>query len=114
MSNADTRQDIADAMSTVDGITGHASRPSALNTGDAWPQWRGADRAGGHAFTNTWNVLVVLPSADDVSADAFADEYGEALIDALRPVLYVDSFTPATTPSEAGDVYALLLTGRSE
>jgi hypothetical protein len=113
MSNADTRQAIAAALSRVTGIHGHPARPTALSEGDAWPQWRGSEKAGGHAFTNTWAVLVVLP-ADDVSADAFVDAHGEQLVNALRPVLYVSALTPAEIPSEAGPMYALLITGRSE
>jgi hypothetical protein len=114
MSNAQTRQDIADALSEVDGISGHTSKPAALNEGDAWPQWRGAEKAGGRVFTHTWAVLVVMPQTDDITADAYADSHGPALVDALRPILYVDSLAPATIPTEAGDMYALLLTGRSE
>lgn len=113
MSNADTRQAIADALSTVSDINGYPARPNALNEGDGWPQWRGGvPRAG--AVENTWAVLVVLPSADDVTADSFADSHGEALLEALRPVLYVDSIAPAEITSEAGPILALLLTGRSE
>lgn len=113
MSNAQTRQDIADALSAVAGIHGHLSKPSALNEGDAWPQWRGGVPHAG-AVENTWAVLVILPSADDVTADSFADSHGDALIEALRPVLYVDSIAPAEIPSGGGFLYALMLSGRSE
>lgn len=113
MSNAQTRQDIADALSAVAGITGHPSRPAALNEGDGWPQWRGGVPHAG-AVENTWAVLVVLPSADEVTADGFADSHGQALLDALRPVLSVDSIAPAEITSEAGPILALLITGRSE
>lgn len=113
MSNADTRQAIADALSTVSGIHGHPARPDALNEGDGWPQWRGGvPRA--HAVEGTWAVLIVLPSANDVTADAFADSHGEALLDALRPVLFVDSIAPAEVTTESGPLYALMISGRSE
>lgn len=114
MSNAQTRLDIAAALSTVTGINGHPARPSALNEGDAWPQWGGSEYAGGHAYTNAWRVLVVLPQADDITADAFVDAHGAALVDALRPVMFVDSFVPAEIPAGSGVLYALLITGRSE
>jgi hypothetical protein len=113
MSNAQTRQDIATALSRVTGINGHPARPTVLNEGDAWPQWRGGTPHA-YAIENTWAVLIVLPQADDVTADSFADAHGEALIEALRPVMFVDSLVPAEIPSEAGPMYALLLTGRSE
>lgn len=115
MSNAQTRQDIADALSTVAGIHGHTARPSALNEGDGWPQWRGAEPRA-HAYRNNWAVLIVLPQSDDVSADAFADSHLGALLEALRPVIYVDAIVPATIPVPGvdGDMYALLITGTSE
>ncbi len=113
MSNAQTRQDIAAALSTVAGIHGHAVRPAAMNEGDAWPQWRGGvPRAG--AVENTWSVLIVMPQANDITADGFADSHGEALLEALRPVLYFDSIAPAEIPVESGQMYALLITGRAE
>lgn len=112
MSNADTRQAIADALSTVSGVTGYPARPDALNEGDGWPQWRGATPQA-YAFENTWAVLVILP-AGEVSADAFADSHGEALVEALRPVMFVDQIAPATLDTEAGQMYALMLSGRSE
>jgi hypothetical protein len=113
MSNAQTRQDIADALSEVPGINGYPSRPNVMAEGDAWPQWRGSEYAGGHAYINNWVVLVVLPKGD-VSADAFADSHGEQLVDALRPVMSVQSTTPAEIASEGGQIYALMLSGRSE
>lgn len=113
MSNANTRAEIAAALSAVAGITGHTARPSVLNEGDAWPQWRGGvPRAG--AVENTWIVLVVMPQADDITADGFADSHGEALLEALRPVLFVDSIAPATIDNDAGQMYALMITGRAE
>jgi hypothetical protein len=113
MSNAQTRQDIATALSTVSGITGHPARPTVLSEGDAWPQWRGGVPHA-YAVENTWAVLLVMPQADDVTADGYADEHLEALLDALRPVMSVDSVAPAEIPTEAGALYALMITGRSE
>lgn len=113
MSNADTRAALAAALSTVDGVTGYARRPNVTKPGDAWPMWRGSERADGWGYLETWAVVIVLPGAED-TADAFADEHQAALDAALRPVLHVDSFAPATLPSSAGDLFALMITGRSE
>lgn len=113
MSNAATRQAIADALSTVAGIHGYPSKPDSVSEGDGWPQWRGqTPRAG--TFEVTWAVLIVLPSTWE-SADAFADEIAVPLVDALhtRDVMYVDSLAPAKIETEAGDMFGLLLTGRS-
>lgn len=114
MSNAATRQAIAAALSTVSGVAGYASRPTAVTSGDAWPQWAGSERDVASGFIESWVVLVVLPAADEITADSFADDHQAALIAALRPVLFVDSFAPARLSTEAGDVYALSISGRSE
>ncbi len=114
MSNADTRVEIATALSTVAGINGHRVRPSTLNDGDAWPQWRGAiPRA--HAYLNTWAIMIVMPQSDDIAADQFADDHLADLLDALREVIFVDSIEPAVlNAGQQGDMYALMITGRSE
>ena len=114
MSNAQTRTDIAAALSSVAGINGHRVKPSSLNEGDAWPQWRGAVPHA-HAVENTWAVLIVTPQDSDITADGFADAVLAGLLDALRDVIYVDGIAPATIAAgEQGDLYALMITGRSE
>lgn len=113
MSNATTRAALAAALSTVSGITGYALRPKVLRAGDAWPQWRGSERDDTIGFVETWNVLVVLPS-DETTADSYADTNQAALLDALRPVMFVASFAPTLFTAEGNDVYALLITGRTE
>lgn len=114
MSNADTRDAIAAALSTVTGVIGYARRPAVMKPGDGWPQWGGNEHAGGAAFIESWAVLIVLPAADEVSADEFADSHGTALLEALQPVMFVDGMKPATIPASGNDLYALMITGRSE
>lgn len=115
MSNAQTRQQIADALTTVPPLRGHAARPAALNEGDAWPQWRGSEFIAGQSLMiGTWSVLIVLPQADDITADGWVDQWGHAVVRALAPVMIVDSLAPATIPGDAGEKYALLVTGRTE
>lgn len=109
MSRAATRQAIATALSTVTGVTGYASRPDVLSEGDGWPQWAGEVYPG----TQQWNVLVVLP-ADDVSADSWVDEHGDAVHDALKSIIFIDETKPAKIATDAGDMYGVLFTGRSE
>jgi hypothetical protein len=113
MSNADTRAAIAAAISTVDGLTGYVKRPTAMKPGDGWPQWRGAARADGFGFLETWAVLVVLPD-NETTADEWADSHGYALATALEPVMFVESIAPATIPASGNDIYALMITGRTE
>jgi hypothetical protein len=113
MSNADTREVIAEAVSTVDGLHGYVKRPTSSRPGDAWPQWSGAERADGALFVNAWRVYIVLPS-DESAADEWADQYGDLLADALAPVMFVDAITPAAIPITGGELLALMITGRSE
>lgn len=113
MSNAQTRLDIADACSTVTGLTGYPKRPTSIKSGDCWPQWGGSDRATATAFEETWRVLVALPG-DEETADEWADNYQADLIDALSPVLYIDRFEPAVIDMSGNSTPALLITGRSE
>jgi hypothetical protein len=114
MSNATKRTDIAAAVSTIDGLRGFAKQPTSPNTGDAWPQWSGGERADGAMFVNSWRVYVILPS-DDTTADEWADLYGDLLAEALEPVMFVEAITPARLAvTGTGDLLALMITGRSE
>lgn len=113
MSNAETRQAIADALSDVDGIKGYPRRPRAPKAGDGWPLWRGSERADGMAFTETFAVIIAL-AGDEAAADAFVDSHGEALEEALSPVLWIESLAPAVTAIGDGDMNALMITGRTE
>jgi hypothetical protein len=113
VSNADTRLAIAAAVSTVTNHTGYARRPTVPKPGDAWPQWRGNERADGFAFVESWAVLIMLPS-EEVSADEWADTYGEQLLAALEPVMFVDQLQPAVFKLSNNDAYALMITGRTE
>ncbi len=114
MSNADTREELAAALSTVDGVTGHARRPRAPRPGDAWPQWAGAERADGQAFLQAWNIIVVCSQGTADAADAFLDEHGDALADALLGAIFVVSMTPSLLKADGDDLYALTINGRTE
>lgn len=111
---AEFRLFVADALDSVAGIHGFANRPDVMLDGNAWPQWRGSAYGGGRHYVDTWNVLVVMPSQDDITADGYADTHAEAITKALRPLLFIDSIAPAEMTTEAGTFYALLFTGRSE
>lgn len=108
-----TRDAIASAVSTVEGLTGYRRRPKAPKVGDAWPLWRGSERSDGWAFVQTWMVVVVLPG-DEATADEWADQYGAPLFEALEPVMFVDKIEPAAIAASSTDMYALQITGRTE
>lgn len=107
-----TRQDIADALSTVTGITGSASRPTVVAEGAAWPQVASHDRDDGY-FMTTWSVYVVMPADDQAAADTY-DSSIATLRAALHAVVYVDRDEPVLIPTESGDIFAILITARSE
>jgi hypothetical protein len=113
MNNAATREAIAEAVSTVEGLTGYVKRPTSSRPGDAWPIWRGAERAEAWSFTNTWSVVVALPSVAS-AADEWADSYGEAIVDALRGILHVTDIAPAVDPMGGNEAFALQITGIGE
>ena len=114
--SATTRQTIAAAASTVDGIQCHEERPTSPQAGDAWPLVAGIERGEGAAaavFQTTWRVAVVLAGDVGTATDQF-DTLLPQLCDALQAEIFVDSARPLTIPTEAGTLYGLELLGRSE
>jgi hypothetical protein len=76
--------------------------------------WRGNQRADGWAFTETWVVVIAL-AGDEVQADAWIEAHIDNLLEALEPVMFVESFSPAVTPLVGNsEALALMITGRSE
>lgn len=110
---ATTRQTIADALSTLNGITGYAKRPDVLGEGTAWALVQRLDRGPGQAFQTTWRVIVLL-SGDEPTAFDQLDDFAIRVPEALQAVLYVDSITPYAIPTEAGDLFGFELIARSE
>lgn len=108
-----TRQDIATALSEVDDVKGSEFRPSVLGAGDAWAQVASHDRADGSFFMTGWAIYIVL-SADERTAVKWFDDHIEDIRDALEDVVYVERDEPAVIPTDAGDLFALLITARSE
>jgi hypothetical protein len=115
MSNATTRAAIAAAISTVPGLRGHTRQPSPCKAGDGWALWGGGVRdEDSMGFDETWRVMIVCDQGDSNAADLFLDSHGDDVLAALRPVLFVESYAPALLATEAGNLFALLITGRSE
>lgn len=110
---ATTRQTIADALSTVDGLTGYAKRPDVLGEGVGWPLIQSLNRGPGQAFQTTWRVIVLL-SGDESTAYDQLDQFVDVLPAALQELLYVDSITPTAYSTEAGDLYGFAIIARSE
>jgi hypothetical protein len=79
-----TRQDIADALSTVEGVTGSALPPSVPNPGAGWPQAvaDGRIRLNDHAAQASFWCWVVLPAtgqAAELAYDALVWQVEDAL-----------------------------------
>jgi hypothetical protein len=107
-----SRRDIADAVSSVTGVTGHEFRPDVLGDGDAWPLIASLTREGA-GWTTSWRVLLVLP-ADEAAAAARLEAIAQDLTDALQPVAAVDLIEPVTIKTQAGDLAGLQITARSD
>lgn len=116
MSIAATKQQIADAVTGVAGITCFPSKPTILQAGDAFVRWGGWERADGAAYVATYRVIVVLPQTSEDAADEFAYAHADALEDALRPLMFVDSILPTELPAEGQGrgLLTLTISGRTE
>lgn len=110
---ATTRQTIADALSTLDGITGYPKRPDVLGEGVAWPLVRALNRGPGQAFQTTWRVIVLLSGDEDTAYDQL-DGFVVTVPAALIELLYVDTITPTAITTDAGDLFGFELIARSE
>lgn len=111
----DQKAAIAAALDGVAGLKAFATKPALLKAGTAYVRWRGWERSEG-AFVSTWAVVIVLPQQDEESADGWIYAQADVLEAALQPVMYVDSFQPATIPAEGQSrgLFALQINGRSE
>jgi hypothetical protein len=120
ITNRQTIADALDAMPAVEGpqgepvrVHGHAKKPIAPATGDAWPLVDALERGPGQAFQTRWRIAVVL-GADAETASDMLDTLVPAACDALVEVVYVDSARPLLIPTEAGNLFGCELIARSE
>ncbi|HEY9416115.1 MAG TPA: hypothetical protein VIQ30_15245 [Pseudonocardia sp.] len=110
---ATTRQTIADALSTVAGLTGYVKRPEVLGEGIGWARPRLLSRGPGQAWQTTWSVIVLLSGDEDTACDQL-DEFAVLLPDALIELLFVDTIAPYALTTDAGDLFGIELIARSE
>lgn len=112
MSLTGVRQALADALSTVDGVSGFLKPPATGRPGDAWPRLDGLTRdpGGSGQFLATWRVILLLSTDEAVALDSLVDLVPD-LDDALRPIGYVESYTPVLyRPASGAEMPALEIT----
>ena len=107
------REDIAAALSTVDGVTGYAYRPDTARSGDGWALLSRLERDAATTFMVTWRVLVLL-SPDERTASHWIDAHATLLFEALEPVAFVGSFEPVEVPIGGSTQLALQIMLRRE
>lgn len=108
-----TRQTIADALSTVDGVTGYPKRPKVVKAGDAWALINQLTRGPGNAFEIEWRIAVLIGPDVGTATDKF-DSLIPEVTQALVHVAYVDSARPIAIPIEGGELYGAEILARSE
>ncbi len=121
---SDSRQLIADALTTVTDVTGSTRRSRTMNTGDAWPLIDFMERGPGLDFNTSWKIVVVLPKDEHSAMDWFErllaaktdsgeDKY-EPITEALEQIGYVEGIEPGILDTEAGTRNIMILTLNKE
>lgn len=109
-----TRQLIADALSTVDGVAGSALPPSIPQPGSGWPQavTDGRTRINDYAAEVTYWVWVVLPATEQASELAYDGLIWqiEDVLDELGQVVSSGPWALPLGPSAPDTVPALRVT----
>lgn len=114
MSLSTDRAALALAVSTVAEIEGYELPPKVIRVGDAWPQLGPISRGDDGYLLVEWQVVVVL-SAEPAQLVERMDALADQLVEAMRPVLFVESITPVAVPTSAGsDLVAVEIRGRKE
>jgi hypothetical protein len=95
-----TRADIAAALSTVPGVTGHAIPPATATAGDAWPVWASTAFLTYTDFETAWDIYLLLPAADLDATVGEADPRVVEVAWALASVGVVTTVGPARIVAE--------------
>lgn len=89
---------IAQALSTVPGVTGTEAAPPVLTPGAGWPKWTSAGPGPYGGLIDSWHVFVVLPNATLLTTVQAADPLVDAVWAALLDVGEVSLVEPDTLP----------------
>jgi hypothetical protein len=84
------RDDMAAALSTVDGVTCYPIRPRAPKQGDAWLKRGTSQHVAPGAWETAWQVVLLAPT-DEAAQDNFIEDLRHDVADALAPYAFVDT-----------------------
>jgi hypothetical protein len=112
-----TRAQFAAALTASGVVTGSAYRPVPTGEGAAWAQagpWDNTDLPPG-TFIAEW-LIYVIPPQDEVAASMWWDTTMPIVVGALvdSNLVSVDRVEPVALVAESGQLYAILITARSE
>lgn len=112
--SADVRQTLADAASTVEGVSVSPYFRQSTKPGDGMVRFDRAERdSTGHGFIDTWWVVVMLPK-DTKSAEQWIEAKTPALIGALESHLIIIRFSPQQLALDTGTTPVLIFEGKRE
>lgn len=113
MGNADTRQILADAASTVTGLLGHPYYVANLGAGDVLVDVGHIDHPNPFGGLVTWNVTLICPP-DVHAAQRYFDDHAPALKQALDPHMTVTTIRPQAMLFDGREMPVVVITGTRE
>lgn len=111
--SAAIRQALADAASTVEGVTVTPYFRQVTRPGHGMVRKDRVDYPGKFGGVTTWQVFVFLPH-DQESAEVWLDDQAPQLVAALTPEMTVDTVMPQQLTLDTGSVPVVLIQGIRE
>lgn len=108
------RQELADAASSVAGITAHPYYVQGTEAGHAYVRLERTDYPNPFGGVRKWNVVVLLPQ-DMAAAEHFLEDKQPALYAALKDHMAISEAVPQRLNiTGIGDLPALFINGHRE
>lgn len=111
--SAAVRQALADAASTVEGVTVTPYFRQVTRPGHGMVRKDRVDYPSKFGGVVTWQVFVFLPS-DQKAAEEWLDEQAPQLVAALTPEMNIDTVMPQQLALDSGSVPVVLIQGIRE
>jgi hypothetical protein len=106
------RQELADALSTIEGLNGTPYRPVVIKGGSAWPLLASAEREC-NTWQLNWSILICL-GQDEKVASLATDAILPQLMDALDELAFITAVSPVGIDTGSGTLLGLQITAHSE